>query len=88
MLAHRLVSAQAHAQAEAVIPVFEGSGWSVGANARVDKTRPLGWFVGWADKGGRRVAFARLACGPGLLGNPATGRTVRAEMLAEIGKLG
>ncbi|WP_222950665.1 class D beta-lactamase [Sphingomonas sp. JC676] len=98
MLAHRLVSAQAHAQAEAVIPGFEGSagwsirgktgsGWAVGTNARVDKSRPLGWFIGWAEKGGRRVAFARLACGPGLLANPATGRTVRGEMLAEIGKL-
>jgi beta-lactamase class D len=98
MLAHRLVSAQAHAQTEAVIPAFDGSGgwsvhgktgsgWAVGANARVDKARPLGWFIGWADKGGRRAAFARVAVGPGLLGNPATGRTVRGEILAEIGEL-
>jgi len=98
MLARRLVSAHAHAQAEAIIPVFEsnggwtvhgktGSGWAVGPRMRADKSRPLGWFVGWAEKGGRRIAFARVAVGPGLIGNPATGRTVRGEILAEIGRL-
>ena len=25
-----------------------------------DRSRPLGWFVGWATKGDRRVIFARL----------------------------
>ena len=27
---------------------------------KADRSRPLGWFVGWATKGDRRVIFARL----------------------------
>lgn len=47
-----------------------GDGWRVygktgsapprNADGTLDPTRPWGWFVGWAVKGERRVAFARL----------------------------
>lgn len=98
MLGHRLVSARAHALAEAVIPVFEGSGgwqahgktgsgWLRDGAGAVDRTKPLGWFVGWADKGGRRIAFAGLAAGAGMPSDQGGGMTVRREMLAAIGAL-
>lgn len=98
MLAHRLVSARAHVQAEAVIPVFAGhsgwqvhgktgSGWLTDAAGQADRTRPMGWFVGWAGKAGRRVVFARLQAGPGMPLDKGTGMTARGEMLAAIGGL-
>jgi beta-lactamase class D len=98
MLGHRLVSARAHAQAEAVIPAFQGSdgwnvrgktgsGWLSDAAGKGDRTQPLGWFVGWAGKGTRRIAFARVGSGPGMDTTLGTGRSMRAEMLAAIGKL-
>ena len=98
MLAHRLVSARAHVQAEAVIPVFAGhggwqvrgktgTGWMTDAAGEADRTRPLGWFVGWANKAGRRVVFARLQAGPGMPLDKGAGMTARAEMLAAIGGL-
>lgn len=89
MLAHRLVSARAHAAAEAIIPGFAGSGgWQVhgktGSGALRDGSL-LGWFVGWADRRGRRVVFARFGAGEGM--SDAGGRQMREAMLAEIGTL-
>lgn len=93
MLAHRLVSARAHALTEAIVPCFDGSGgWRVRGKTgsgwlSQDRAEPLGWFVGWADKGGRRVLFARVEAGAavphGMAGGPAT----RTAMLREIGGL-
>ncbi|HEY5818420.1 MAG TPA: class D beta-lactamase [Mesorhizobium sp.] len=72
LLADQLpVSAKAAALTRAVVPSFPaGDGWTVhgktgsifmrGRNGKFDRARPIGWFVGWADKGGRRVIFARL----------------------------
>jgi beta-lactamase class D len=69
------VSAAATGRAEKIIPTFEagdwkvqgktGSGWLRDAEGEVDESRPLGWFVGWAGKDGRRVVFARLFIGDG-----------------------
>ncbi|MDG2535324.1 class D beta-lactamase [Sphingomonas sp. HITSZ_GF] len=89
MLAHRLVSARAHAEAERIIPAFTGSGgWHVrgktGSGALPDGSL-LGWFVGWADKGGKRIVFARFGAGAGM--SSAGGRQMRAALLAEIGGL-
>ena len=39
-----------------------GSGW-LGRGQALDKSRPLGWFVGWAKKGDRTVVFARVEVG-------------------------
>jgi beta-lactamase class D len=36
-----------------------GNGARLNADATVDHTRQIGWFVGWASKGKRVVAFAR-----------------------------
>lgn len=65
------VSADAYDLATELLPTFPagdgwslrgktGSGWLRTAGGAVDYGRPLGWFVGWAEKGGRRLAFARL----------------------------
>jgi beta-lactamase class D len=96
MLAHKLLSAQACARTEAILPVFEGSGgwrvhgktgsgWLKDAAGREDRTRQLGWFVGWGDKGKRRVTFAQFqtTATPDQPG----GFTARAEFLAMIGRL-
>lgn len=90
MLAHRLVSAKAHALTESILPAFDGShGWRVHGKtgsgwADRDQSR-LGWFVGWADKGGRRVVFAKLVAGPEV---PEWGGLhVRKLLLEQIGGL-
>lgn len=65
------VSADAYDLAAELLPVFPagegwtvrgktGSGWLRKTNGAIDYDRPLGWFVGWAEKGDRRLAFARL----------------------------
>jgi beta-lactamase class D len=98
MLGHRLASAEAHAKAEAILPVFEGSGgWTVHGKTgsgwlrdvagRTDRTQPLGWFVGWADKGGRRVVFARMEGGRDMQADQGGGMVARKAMLAAIGGL-
>ncbi|MFA6113443.1 MAG: class D beta-lactamase [Sphingomonas sp.] len=100
MLAHKLLSAQACARTEAILPVFEGSGgwrvhgktgsgWLKNRAGGEDRTRQLGWFVGWADKAGprgkRRVTFAhfQMTARPDQPG----GFTARTELLAMIGRL-
>ncbi len=70
------VSAKAYDMTEATMPRFDiDGGWTVhgktGSGRLRDKdgaqgkVRPLGWFVGWAEKDGRRVVFARLEIGDG-----------------------
>jgi len=65
------VSARAYEMTHASIPVYSaadgwtvhgksGSGWLRDQKGNVDEARPQGWFVGWAEKGGRQVVFARL----------------------------
>jgi beta-lactamase class D len=91
MLAHRLASRQAHALTESIIPVFEGSGgWRVHGKTGsgwvgADRTQPLGWFVGWAEKGKRRLVFARLEAGAGM--SQPGGFAARKALLEAIGRL-
>ncbi|MGO4816754.1 hypothetical protein AB4156_45430, partial [Cupriavidus sp. 2MCAB6] len=51
-----------------------GSIWLRNAAGEIDRKRPLGWFVGWADNKDRRVVFARLLIGAertdGIPGRP------------------
>ncbi|MES2729816.1 MAG: class D beta-lactamase [Pseudomonadota bacterium] len=37
-----------------------GSGWLKDDQGRIDKTKPQGWFIGWATKGEKTVIFAKL----------------------------
>ncbi|WP_274628744.1 class D beta-lactamase [Arvimicrobium flavum] len=64
------VSAKAYDMTNAILPAFEAGGWDVqgktgsgsvpAASGGKDARQPFGWFVGWADKDGRRLVFARL----------------------------
>lgn len=99
MLAGQLaVSKDAQRLTASILPVFEGSGgWTVhgktgsgsmtGPDGKSIESKPLGWFVGWADKGGRRVVFARFGAGSWMPQDRAGGRAMRDATLAEIGKL-
>lgn len=64
------VSAQAYAMTEAILEAYglpngwtvrgkTGAGFSVNKDGSADRKRPFGWYVGWATKGERTVAFAR-----------------------------
>lgn len=37
-----------------------GAGFAVRTDGTADRNRPHGWFVGWAQKNGRTIVFARL----------------------------
>lgn len=73
------ISAEATTLTKAVIPDFEAGGWRVHgktgsiwlrkSNGSFDRNMAVGWFVGWADRGGQRLAFARLSVGKVLKGN-------------------
>lgn len=64
------VSEKARSMAISIIPPYAsgdwkvygktGSGWVRGKNGRFDRSKPVGWFVGWAEKNGRTVVFARM----------------------------
>jgi beta-lactamase class D len=65
------VSAKARSMTLSIMPVYAsgewkvygktGSGWIRDVSGRFDRSRPVGWFVGWAEQDGRTVVFARLS---------------------------
>jgi len=63
-----------------------GSGWLRDGEGRVNESRPQGWFVGWAEKNGRQVIFARLEVGTEK-SDIAGGTKAREELLAELTNL-
>ncbi|MBZ9855936.1 class D beta-lactamase [Mesorhizobium sp. CA13] len=61
------VSAKAHDMTKAIIPSFKTGDWTVQGKTGSTRLgeggkdrRSLGWFVGWAQKDGRQIVFARL----------------------------
>jgi beta-lactamase class D len=98
MLSDRLsVSKEAQARTRAIVPVFDApGGWQVhGKTGSIwlrnkaggyDRNRPIGWFVGWAEKGSRRIVFSRLEIGIERSAKPK-GPAVRALFLKELSKL-
>lgn len=56
------VSDKAYDMTKAIIPAFEGKGgWAVkGKTGSVPAPGKTGWFVGWAEKGGKTIIFAKL----------------------------
>ena len=91
------VSRRAQALTRAVIPRFATKdGWTVhgktgsifsrDSKGQFDRSRPIGWFVGWAEKGERRIVFARLLvdvnAAKGLLGPE-----IRKRFLSDFPKL-
>ena len=79
-----------------IIPRFEAEGWKVQGktgsgwlrrnNGKIDRNRPVGWFVGWAEKQGRQIAFARLWIGVERPSEPP-GLALRALFLKELPKM-
>lgn len=66
-------STQAQDAAIAIMPEFKagewavfgktGSGWLRNSSGVYDKSKPQGWFVGWADNGKQKIIFAKLMLG-------------------------
>jgi len=87
------VSRTAADLAVSIIPVFDADGWKVQGktgsgslrrkNGKLDRTRPIGWFVGWAEKDGRKIAFARLRIDSKKATEPS-GLALRAIFLKEL----
>lgn len=67
------VSKRAMALSRAVLPEFKAGEWTVKGktgsiwlrkkNGTFDRTKPAGWFVGWAQKDERKVVFATVSVG-------------------------
>lgn len=88
---------EAHVLTRRIIPAFDapggwrvhgktGSIWLRDKNGEYDKNRPIGWFVGWAEKRGRQIIFARLDVGNEKSNRPK-GRAVRDQFLKQLSKL-
>lgn len=60
-----------------------GSGWLRNDDGSVDKSKPLGWFVGWAEKRDLLRSFARLEIG-NMAVQEAWGPAARKSLLAEL----
>ena len=90
------VSKDATDKTIAIMPKFSAAGWEVfgktgtswdrDAKGNYDRTKPLGWFIGWAHKDGRKIIFAKLIRGDEKW-NEYGGPKARDEFLAELGKL-
>ncbi|MGE3873247.1 MAG: class D beta-lactamase [Parvibaculaceae bacterium] len=88
---------EALALTRSIVPAFDGAGgwrvhgktgstWLRDGKGEYDKNRPIGWFVGWAEKSGRLIIFARLDVGNEKANRPA-GPAVRALFLEQLPKL-
>lgn len=91
------VAKSAYDMTSASMPVFAatggwtvrgktGSGWHGSAAGQFDRNRPLGWFVGWAEKEGRILALARYEVGAGPAETPG-GMKARKAMLDLLGQV-
>lgn len=87
------VSSKARTLALSVMPPYAsggwkihgktGSGWIRGKKGRFDRSKSVGWFVGWAEKDGRTVIFARLRVDD-KPSEAALGLKLRDEFLLEL----
>lgn len=96
LLAHNLsVSDAAYAQAMSIVPTFStksgwhghgktGSGWLRSSNGKPIKNKPVGWYVGWAERQGHIVVFARVGVG-NIDGRQ--GLIEKENLIASLGKL-
>ncbi len=92
---HKLpVSDNAYDMARVTIPQYQaaegwvvhgksGSGWLRDSHGAIDESQPQGWFVGWAEKAGRQVVFARLEIRNEKSDVPG-GTKAREEFIAEF----
>ncbi|RUU30543.1 class D beta-lactamase, partial [Mesorhizobium sp. M6A.T.Ca.TU.002.02.2.1] len=90
------VSDKAFAMTKAILPTFQAGGWTVQGKTgstrlrndadKVRDDRSLGWFVGWAQKDGRKIVFARLVVDTKRSDTPK-GPQTRAMFLKELPNL-
>jgi beta-lactamase class D len=89
------ISPQAVKLTQAIVPTFPAAdGWTVhgktGAGSlrtkagKLDGSRPLGWFVGWAEKDGRQVVFARFLADTRRHTQTPISYTVRDGLIADL----
>lgn len=87
------IDPQAQVMAASVLPDFAagdwvvsgktGSGWNEGADGQQIREQPLGWFVGYAQRGGEAIVFARLRV-DGQRSDTNLGPLVREGFLADL----
>ncbi|RWM12967.1 MAG: class D beta-lactamase [Mesorhizobium sp.] len=82
------VSARAHEMTRSILPSFAAGDWTVQGKTGStmlgqDGRRSLGWFVGWAEKDGRRIVFARLVVDAKRTDQPK-GLATRAAFLKDL----
>lgn len=95
------VSAESQRRTVEILPVLAlpdgwtargktGTGFQRGADGATRRDRQLGWYVGWAERDGRRIAFARLVMDeakvPGAAG-PRARDSLAADWPALVGSL-
>jgi len=90
------ISAQAQVLAATVLPDFPagdwlvsgktGSGWNAGPDGQQIREQPLGWFVGYAQRGAEAIVFARLRV-DGQRADTNLGPVVRDSLLADLPSL-
>ncbi len=92
------ISTKAVTMTQAIVPSFSAAdGWTIhgktGAGSvrngqgKLDGSRPVGWFVGWAQKGDRKVVFARLLVDNKRHADKPISFTVRDGLIADLPKL-
>lgn len=92
------VAKEDQAKTRKIIPGFDapggwrvygktGSIWLRNSKGQFDRTQPIGWFVGWAEKRGQRVVFVRLEVGKDGTSQGPRGIAVRAQFLKELPRL-
>ncbi|MFN6984724.1 MAG: penicillin-binding transpeptidase domain-containing protein, partial [Rhizobium oryzihabitans] len=81
----------------AIVPVFDapeswavhgktGTGYMRDEKGNPDRNRPFGWFVGWAEREGQHIVFARLRVSDKPSNEPL-GPAVRDAFLRDIPRL-
>ncbi|MCB5202853.1 class D beta-lactamase [Neorhizobium sp. T786] len=91
------ISDHAVEMTKSIVPRFEAAdGWVIHGktgsgrlrdeNGKPAKDRPLGWFVGWAEKNDRRVVFARLYVSNRAYDEPLSFET-RDSLIADLPKI-
>lgn len=89
------ISAKAMELTQAIVPVFDAAnGWTIhgktgagsmrDAKGKSDRNRPIGWFVGWAEKDGRKLVFARLLVDNRRHTDQPISYTVRDSLIADL----
>ncbi|MGE7370045.1 class D beta-lactamase [Neorhizobium sp. NPDC001467] len=89
------ISATAGDKTREIVPVFKAAdGWVIRGKTgsgslrdkagKPDRNRPIGWFVGWAQREGRSVIFARLLVDTRPHKDTPISYTVRDGLIADL----